>query len=179
MAEPTGRVVVGVGDSVASLQALRYAVAEARRRRARLVAVRSWQLPSSWTGAHAVWWGHELAGEARVALHAAFHAALGGLPTDVRAQMLVVRDAPGPALVASADRPTDLLVIGGSTRGRGLAPARTSAAWYCARHGRCPLVVVPPPDLARTSTRQLVRALRREAEQLLDRSPGGSRPGRV
>jgi nucleotide-binding universal stress UspA family protein len=158
---------------MASLQALRYAVAEARRRRAQLVAIRNWQLPSSWTGVHAVWWGHELAGDAREALHAAFHSALGGLPADVRAHLWVVRGAPGPALVAAADSPTDLLVIGGSTRGRGWRPARTSAAWYCARHGRCPLVVVPPPDLARTSTRQLVRAVRREAERLLDR------PGRV
>ncbi len=36
------RVVVGVGDSLASLEALRYAVSEARRRGALLVAVRAW-----------------------------------------------------------------------------------------------------------------------------------------
>lgn len=179
MAESTGRVVVGVEDSLAGLQALRYAVAEARRRHARLVAVRGWQVPASWTGGHAAWWGHELAGDARLAIHAAFHAALGGLPADVPVQLCIVRGAPGPTLVGCADRPTDLLVIGGSTRSRGWGPARASVAWYCARHGRCPVVVVPPPDLARTSTRQLVRAVRREAEQLLDRSPGSSRPGRV
>jgi hypothetical protein len=90
---------------MASLQALRYAVAEARRRRARLVAIRTWQLPSAWTGGHVVWWGHELADDARVVLHAAFHSALGGLPADVPAQLSVVRGAPGPALVAAADSP--------------------------------------------------------------------------
>jgi hypothetical protein len=44
MTTPEGRVVVGVSRSLAGLQALRYAVAEARRRVAPLVAVRAWYL---------------------------------------------------------------------------------------------------------------------------------------
>ena len=44
------RVVVGVGESLAALQALRYAVAEARRRGWALRAVRVWQAGTPWHG---------------------------------------------------------------------------------------------------------------------------------
>jgi hypothetical protein len=72
------RVVVGVAQSLAGLQALRYAVAESRRRRSPLYAVRSWSFEASWQGFEDRR-RREIAEESLQYVYDAFEAAMGGL----------------------------------------------------------------------------------------------------
>jgi hypothetical protein len=70
----------------------------------------------------------------------------------------------GPRLVAQATNDGDLLVVGASSRRRWAGPLFTVAG-QCVRLASCPIVVVPPPALAREgSVRALRRAIRRAAE---------------
>ena len=87
------RVVVGVGDSLAALQALRYAVTEARRRGSVLRAVRV--LPYGLDV-----YGHYpsgLAEDATAVIRRAFDEASGSLPPDLDFELTVVDGAVGPA----------------------------------------------------------------------------------
>ncbi|MGW3464800.1 universal stress protein, partial [Streptomyces olivaceoviridis] len=108
MTTGSGRVVVGVSGSPASLAALRRGVLEARRDGRTLVAVAAWEPPEGET-LYAKWpdreWARMWEDEARLWLTRAFDEALGGLPADLHVTCLVIRNAPGPALCAVARRP--------------------------------------------------------------------------
>jgi nucleotide-binding universal stress UspA family protein len=80
-------------------------------------------------------------------LWTAFDAGLGGVPADVHVEPHVVRGETGPVLVATADQPDDLLVIGTGRRGRLQRALSRSAARYCLAHARCPVLAVPPSAL--------------------------------
>ncbi|WP_441251665.1 universal stress protein [Kitasatospora sp. McL0602] len=142
------RIVVGVGGSLGSLAALHRAVGEARRTGAEVVAVLAWLPPGGEHGYRrspcppllaAVREG--AAGRLRTALEEAFAGAGAG----VRLTSQLVRGEAGAALVATADRPDDLLVLGA---GRG-SWYRRSVARYCLRHAACPVLAVPRPALQR------------------------------
>ncbi len=144
------RIIVGVHGSLGSLQALRYAADEARKRDVPLVAVTAWVPPggdmaerrSPSPYLREVW--REAAWER---LWGAFDAGLGGVPADLRVEPQVARGETGPVLVDAADQPEDLLVIGtGRRTGLGRILGR-SASRYCLAHARCPVVAVPPPPL--------------------------------
>src|SRR5262249_38092107 len=118
-AQPAGRVVVGVADSLAGLQALRVAVDEARRRGVTRRGVRAWRPPATWAGAQMRRWSEEILAEEANRLREAFAMAMGRMPADVPVELLVVEGAPGPALVAQATGEDDLIVVGTPARGRG------------------------------------------------------------
>lgn len=153
------RVVVGVDDSLAGLQALREAVRVARARGARLLAVRATSAPpatySAWApgaqwpprcpGGPAPWELCERQAEDYV--RHAFAEALGGTPRDIRLDMAAVFRRPYRALVDSAME-GDVLVVGASRRWR-RRPFRRSVGAYCTRHAACPVLVVPPHEAAR------------------------------
>jgi nucleotide-binding universal stress UspA family protein len=83
----------------------------------------------------------------------------------VSVETVVLPDYPGPALVAIANRDDDLLVLGSGRRNRRGSGSRTVR--YCAAWAACPVLVVPPPQLAReVSQRALLRQLRREIDDL-------------
>lgn len=145
-----GRVVVGVDCSPGSLEALRHALEQARRLEAVLVPVHAWQVPGGEVPTRR---GAD-PGYARVVremaeqeLRRAFDEGLGGLPPDVRAEPWLIRGAAGPALVETADRANDLLVVGAGRRGRLRHPLHASVARYCLAHAGCPVIAVPPPSL--------------------------------
>jgi nucleotide-binding universal stress UspA family protein len=164
--QASGRVVVGVHDCLAGLQALRCAVAEARRREVPLCAVRAWTIPYAGQGAGLRTWRQELVDDAALTTYGAFATALGGLPTDVEVRVLAPEGVPARALVELADRDDDLLVVGDCQR-RGLRRLRSrSVARYCVVHALCPVLVVPPPALARLSPHDLSR----EAQRFIDAS---------
>jgi nucleotide-binding universal stress UspA family protein len=150
MSSGPGRVVVGVSGTPSSLEALRTAVAQARRRQERLLAVLCWQPPGGEvTYARApspdlvqLWQG-----EAAARLRNSFDEALGGPPEGIDLEPLVVRGGPGPSLVAIADRPGDLLVVGGGERGWPARLFHGRTARYCVAHASCPVLAVPPPAL--------------------------------
>jgi len=60
---------------------------------------------------------------------------------------LVVRGAPGPVLVAIADRESDLLVVGTGRRGLLHRALRRSTSRHCLAHAVCPVLAVPPSPL--------------------------------
>jgi nucleotide-binding universal stress UspA family protein len=162
----SGRVIVGVHECLAGLQALRCAVIEARRRAAALCAVRAWTFPYAGQGVGLRTWRQELVDEAALTVYGAFTTALGGLPPDVEVRVVAPEGGAARALVELADRDNDLLVIGDCQR-RGLRRVRShTVARYCVRHAVCPVLVVPPPALARISPREVSR----EAQKFIEAS---------
>ncbi|WP_181799594.1 universal stress protein [Kitasatospora acidiphila] len=136
------RVIVGVGSSLSALAAVRRAVREAEQRDAVLVPVAAWQpeddplRPLS-----------ELEHAARRRLDTVFEQAFGGYPRGVLLHPEVVRAEPGQALVAAADRSSDLLVVGAGRPGRVSGLRHGGVARYCRGHAGCPVLVVPATDL--------------------------------
>jgi nucleotide-binding universal stress UspA family protein len=172
-----GRVIVGVAATIAGLQALRRAVEEARRRGVPLHAVRAWQFPTNWDGVDAAQWRQETADEAPAELRKAFELAFGGVPTDVDVRPVIVEGPPHRVLVAQADRDTDLLVVGVHRRRHPWFPV--GFGQYCRRHARCPVLLVPPPELAMTGRLgALSRRLRRETEEYVYAQNAAEPPGR-
>lgn len=146
-----GRVFVGVDGTPGSLQALRHALGFARLYGAPLIPVLAWQPPGGESHSQ-MREGPELEREwVRIAdqrLAAAFEEGLGELPPDVRCEPRLIRGPTGPALVASADRPDDLLVVGTGRHGALARFTHSHVAGYCVAHAACCVVAVPPPPLA-------------------------------
>jgi nucleotide-binding universal stress UspA family protein len=163
----TPRVIVGIHTCVSGLGALRRAVIEARLRHAQLVAVRAWNPPTT-PGLAATTWRDELEADAALSVERAFADAMGGVPADVDVQMEIIQGQPGPALVWVAERDSDLLVVGTCQRGWPWHLAGSPVTRYCVQHARCSVLVVPPHELGRAGRRTLTRAMRREAERLVD-----------
>jgi nucleotide-binding universal stress UspA family protein len=160
-----GRIVVGIGRSSGAYQALRYAVAEARRRGAPLLAVRAFAANSA---GQSVFPSAVSNAAAMRQIDMAFTEALGGRPPDVRVEIRVCQGAAPRILVSAADRENDLLVIGGCGVRRWIGRRNTAIARFCAQQATCPVVIVPPTVLARSGQADhLARDVARTAENLL------------
>ncbi len=144
------RILVGVHGSLGSLQALRYAADEARRRDVPLVPIIAWLPPggdlaerrSPSPYLRKIW-----IDAARQRLWGAFDAGLGGVPAGIKVEPHVVRGETGPVLVAAASSAEDLLIIGTGRRSRIGRMLRRSVGRYCLAHARCPVLAVPPTAL--------------------------------
>ena len=154
--------------SPGSLEALRYALGQARALDATLIPVHAWQMPGGDVASRR----SPSPGYAKMVreleeqrLLRAFEEGLGGLPADLRVEPWLVRGAPGPALVEAADRRNDLLVVGAGRRGRLRHPVSAGVARYCLAHAACPVVAVPPPSLQAAIPTQL--RLRASADKLV------------
>jgi nucleotide-binding universal stress UspA family protein len=144
------RVIAGVSGSAGSLQALRYATEMARSQSAVLAPVLAWtppggeladrrtpcpQLRSAWTQAA---WDR---------LWRAIDLAIGGPPADLTFTPQIGRGPAGQVLSDVATQPDDVLVIGAGRRGAWRLTACTVSR-YCIGHAHCPVIAVPPPELA-------------------------------
>jgi nucleotide-binding universal stress UspA family protein len=176
------RVIVGASASPGSIPALRYAETLARRESALLVAVHAWvppggdladrRQPSPYL--RRIW-----AQAAGKRLGEAIDAAWGGPPDGLPFQALVVRGEPGPSLVDVAGSPLDLLVVGAGRRGRLARIGHGQVSRHCVARARCPVIAIPPADLARLGGHRLW-ALRR-SEVAMDRAlsePDGEKSSR-
>ncbi|MGA5194459.1 universal stress protein [Streptomyces exfoliatus] len=169
------RVVVGVSGSLASLAALRYATALARRHAVPLLAVLVWEPPEG----EALYarmpdrsWARMWAEDARRRLEDALVDGLGDVPTALvdglgdgtGAPALtgrVLRGAPAAALRAVADRPGDLLVVGTApARGPFARLRRRPVLRAVLRRAVCPVLTVPGPALLPGEARVLRRNAR-------------------
>jgi nucleotide-binding universal stress UspA family protein len=144
------RVVVGVGESAGSLQALRYGAELARLHDAMLMPVHCWTPP-----------GGELAdrrhpcAELRVIwtqrawerLQHAILLGIGGPPADVPFTAHALKGETGPTLTQVAGRAGDLLVIGAGRRGVFGHALSCKVARYCLANASCPVLAVPPPSM--------------------------------
>ncbi|MGW4806751.1 universal stress protein [Kitasatospora sp. NPDC004272] len=136
------RVVVGVCGTLGGTAALQHGVREAERRGAVLVPLTAWE-PSRQEGPRPL---SELEHAARRRMDTAFARTFAGYPPDLLIHPLIVRGDAGPALVAAADGPDDLLVVGtGGHRTLRRAPAG-SVTRYCRAHAHCPVLVVTPSN---------------------------------
>ena len=144
------RIIVGVHGSLGSLQALRFAAAEARQRDVPLLPVIAWVPPGGELAErrHASPYLRKIWREAAwERLQTAFDDGLGGVPADLCVEPHVERGETGPVLVDTADQPDDLLIIGTGRRGALARVLRHSAARYCLAHAKCPVLAVPPSAL--------------------------------
>lgn len=161
------RIFVGVHGSLGSLHALRRAVVEVRLRDAVLYAVIAWTPPGGemldlrvpephlrriWNAA------------AMRELRTAWDDAFGGVPDDLPIHLRAERGTPGWVLTNLADSDDDLIVVGSSRPNPIRRALRPHVPRYCLAHATCPVLVVPPPSLAR----QLDHRHRWEMRDLLD-----------
>jgi nucleotide-binding universal stress UspA family protein len=164
-----GRVVVGVDGTPGSLEALRFAVGQARLLEATLIPVLAWIPPGGEVAARRVpapAYTQMLRKDAEQRLLRAFDEGLGGLPQDLQSEPWVIRGGAGPALVETANRGNDLLVVGAGRRGLLRHAWRASTARYCLAHAACPVIAVPPPTLQADIPSQL--RLRINTDRLID-----------
>jgi nucleotide-binding universal stress UspA family protein len=138
-----GKIVVGVDGSAGSRAALRFALEEARLRRASVTAVFAWSIPfvaDVPTGLLP-----ELLADFRTDADQLLDEAVAavGDTGGIEVERVVV-DAPAGRALTEAARGADLLVVGSRGRGgfKGLLLGSVSA--QCAHHAPCPVVIVPP-----------------------------------
>jgi nucleotide-binding universal stress UspA family protein len=139
----TRRIVVGVDGSPSSLDALRWAVEQARTRDATVDAVACWQYPvaTGWTVPIAA--DEDLAAITRKVLDDSIAAATDpGRPVGIRAR--VVEGGPAPCLLEAA-RGAELLVVGSRGHGGFAGALLGSVGQHCVQHAPCPVVVVRHP----------------------------------
>jgi nucleotide-binding universal stress UspA family protein len=163
----SGRVVVGVSNTLAAYEALRFAVEAARELRTSLIAVRAVRTTpaaDTWAGLRQTL--HEAAA-AEVAR--AFEEALGGAPGDVDVTVVTESGSPHRVLPDVANRPDDLLVVGATHRPWPMT-GLGGVGGHCARVAACPVVVVPARAVVRsTAGSGLGRGMVDEVEEFLRR----------
>ena len=146
------RLIVGTSGSPGSLRALRYGEGLARAHHALLIPVIAWELPGgdrSYRISPSRELGkacQELAGRQ---LRDALVAVWGEVPHDPLVQPRVERGPTGWVLVKLACQAGDVLVVGAGRRGALGRLVCSKVSRYCVAHAQCPVLAVPPPDLAR------------------------------
>jgi nucleotide-binding universal stress UspA family protein len=147
-----GRLIVGTNGSPGSLQALRCGEGLARAHNAVLIPVIAWELPGG-DRTQRVGSSRELGKACRELagrqLRDALIAVWGEVPDDLLMQPRVERGPAGWVLVNLACHPGDVLVIGAGRRSPLGRLVFSKVSRYCLAHAQCPVLAVPPPDLAR------------------------------
>lgn len=144
------RVVAGISGSPGSLAALRYAEYLALAHGAVLVPVLAWQPPGGDRAARAqpaaglmqAW--RDMACQR---LGDALTAVWGGPAPEPGVDPHVERGQAGWVLVSVASQPGDVLVIGAGHGGTLRRAARCHVVRYCVARARCPVLLVPAPEL--------------------------------
>ncbi len=136
-----GRIVVGIDGSPGSFEALRWGLAEAQTRRARVDAIHGWHEP---TASSVVTGPPDPYDEAaHVVADEAGNVAKAFDPT-VPFEAVASQGSPVSVLL-EASRGADLLVVGARGGGGWRALLLGSVARQCADHAPCPVVVVRRP----------------------------------
>jgi nucleotide-binding universal stress UspA family protein len=141
-AEPstdTGRIVVGLDGSPASLEALSWAARQAVLTGSSLDVVMTWEWPSSYGWAVPVPDDFDPESEMRGTLDtavAAIRADHPGLSVNPR----LTRGHPAPVLV-EASKGADLLVVGSRGHGEFVGMMIGSVSEYCATNAHCPVLI--------------------------------------
>jgi nucleotide-binding universal stress UspA family protein len=154
------RVIVGTSGSPGSLPALRYAEGLARVCDAILIPVLAWIPPGGDIAdqlSPCIYLRRLWAEDARQRLSEALIAAWGEVPADVPVRPVVERGQAGPVLVSLACGPGDLLMVGAGRRSPLRRVVSGHVSRYCLAHAHCPVLAVPPPDLAHQAGHPLLR----------------------
>jgi nucleotide-binding universal stress UspA family protein len=140
-----GRIIVGVDGSEGSVQALRFAIEEAKIRGAELRAVSAWHVPPAVYGAGWAPAGTDLDEFRKLAESSLRESVEEAGATEAGIEVAsVVREGHPVDLLVEESRSADLLVLG--TRGLGGFKELLlgSVSQQCAHHASCPVVIVPP-----------------------------------
>ena len=140
----TRHIVVGVDGSRSSRNGLRWAVAEARLRGARVDAVHVWRYPAlAYAGIMAapVVARDEYVDGARALLDNEVDAVLAEEHDPPLVNRVILEGAAGEQLVRYAEG-ADLLVVGHGGRGGFADLLLGSVARHCSNHATCPVIVV-------------------------------------
>jgi nucleotide-binding universal stress UspA family protein len=146
------RVIVGASGSPGSVRALRYAEDMARVHAAVLMPVFAWEPPGGDRADRGQPSGHLRQVWRDIAykrLRDALIAAWGAVPDDPPVRPFVQCGKPGWVLVSIAGCPGDLLIVGAGRRGALTRMISGKVSRYCMAHAECPVLAVPPPQLAR------------------------------
>jgi nucleotide-binding universal stress UspA family protein len=146
MAPASALVVTGFDGSQGSEAALRVALREAKVRRARLLVVSAWHVPTHYYGsAAAPSASRALAESTRKELATKLEEAVAVLRDEAGALEIETRLVEGPAasVLTKEAANADLLVVGS----RGLGGLRElllgSVGRQCAQHASCPVLIAP------------------------------------
>lgn len=138
MSERTGRILVGVDGSPASIDAIRWAAQQATRTGDTLIAITSWSIPASYGvafgGEDSIDWKQN----AEMALDEALDEALGADAASV--QKLVEQGHPSYVLT-EASKSADLIVVGSRGHGGFAGLVLGSVSQHVVAHSSCPVVV--------------------------------------
>lgn len=140
--EGTGRIVVGVDGSEPALGALRWALDEARLRRAAVDVVHAWLPPQMYGYPYAMVDLHldqVEAGSRELLTRIIQEADTTGVPA---VEPILVADGAARALLDTAEG-AELLVVGSRGRGGFTGLLLGSVSQQALHHGPCPVVVVP------------------------------------
>jgi len=134
------RVLVGVGDSLASVGVLRAAAQVAEELDAELLAVKSWVAPPTLPGSRP-----ELHDEARATASHALERQVAAAFLDGRPPRLRTEIRPGTpaAVLVEGSRTADVVVVGRRGRSQWSAALLGSVSLPVAAHAACPVLVVP------------------------------------
>ncbi|MGA5822032.1 universal stress protein [Kitasatospora sp. NPDC094028] len=137
------RIVVGVDGSPASVDALRWAVGQARSRGAVVEALTAWQYPVATGWPVPVMEFEDLSGSYRKILDDCVREVAGTDPA-VEVRALVVEGGAVQCLLDTA-RGAELLVVGSRGHGGFAGALLGSVSQHCVQHAPCPVVVVRHP----------------------------------
>ena len=171
-------IVVGVSEETGSSAALRWAVEEAKRRNATVVAVHAWQPPQAQIPSASIAPGVRPPDYSAVAA-----AAQHTLETHVMATLgsvhgVTCRAEQGmPEVVLGAESfDAQLLVLDSPRPGRIVKPRKGLVAPKLIYTAGCPVVVIPPDEPARTTTQKMKDAARSLASAAADAAAKATRP---
>ncbi len=138
-AQRTGRIVVGIDGSEASLGALSWAARQADLTGSVLEVVMTWEWPSSLGWAVPVPDEFDPEADVRKTLEAAIDSTRVAFPR-IAVEGRVVNGHPAPSLVGAA-KGADLLVVGSRGHGEFVGMLLGSVSEYCVSNAECPVVV--------------------------------------
>jgi nucleotide-binding universal stress UspA family protein len=138
MNQRTGRIVVGVDGSPASIEAIRWAAGQAALTGGVLVAVTAWSIPASYGvafgGEDAIDWRQN----AEQALDEALEEALGA---DAAKVERIVDQGHPSYVMTEASKNADLVVVGSRGHGGFTGLVLGSVSQHVVAHAECPVVV--------------------------------------
>ncbi|MGW2372616.1 MULTISPECIES: universal stress protein [Kitasatospora] len=138
--EPQHRIVVGVDGSPSSIDALRWAVDQARTRGAVIEALTAWQYPVSTGWTVPIQADEDLATLMSKVLDDAIAQVAGPeCPVAIRPRVL---EGGAVSCLLDAARGADLLVVGSRGHGGFVGALLGSVSGHCVQHAPCPVVVV-------------------------------------
>ena len=141
---PAGRIVVGVDGSAAADEALRWAVAQARRTGDVVQATIAWQYPISVGG---YGWGPAIMDDntdfksiaKRTVAEATERVSQSGGTVTIDQQVI---EGYATKVLTDASANADLLVVGSRGHGTFADALLGSVSQHCAHHAKCPAVIV-------------------------------------